>query len=63
LPVVVKVRVTFPNPISAAEGVYNALSADAFGVNDPEPFVDHNPPEATVIVPLSEMPALLAHTV
>src|SRR5690606_35697466 len=62
LPAVVRVSVTLPAAISAALGVYNALSVMALGLKVPVPPL-HTPPVAPFTVPASWIWLLLAHTV
>ena len=62
LPVVVSVRLTIPDAISPAVGVYTAFRVFASGLYVPEP-PDHCPPVAIVIAPLSVTLALFPHTI
>ena len=62
LPVVVSVRLTIPDAISPAVGVYTAFRVFAFGLYIPEP-PDHCPPVAIVIAPFSVTFALFPHTI
>src|ERR1700740_3725370 len=61
-PVVVNVSVMLPPAISAAVGVYVALSAVDDGLNVPSPPL-HCPPVATVTLPAKVVAALFAHLV
>ena len=61
-PVVVNVSVKLPEEISAAVGVYVALSVLLFGANTPSPPV-HCPPVAIVTLPANVVAALFAHFV
>jgi len=61
-PVLVKVRVTFPAVISAAEGVYIAFRSVLEELYEPEPPLQI-PPVAFVTVPAKFTFGLLAHDV
>src|ERR1051326_5236147 len=56
LPVELRMSVTVPATVSAALGIYVALSVVLFGTNVPVPVVLHAPPVATVTVPFRFTP-------
>ena len=61
-PVVVRIRLTDPEAVSAALGIYVALSAVPFGEKVPVPELVHCPPEATNTDPFNDTFALFPQT-
>src|SRR5512146_65908 len=60
---VLNVKVTLPAAMSAAEGLYVALSVVAFGVKTPVPLLLHVPvPAPPPITPANTTAGLLEHT-
>ena len=62
-PVVVSVKRTEPEDLSAAEGMYFAFSEFALGVNVPNDGDDHVPPVATETAPCKGIDVVSAQTV
>ncbi len=63
LPVVVRVRSTFPDDLSDAEGMYFAFNVFALGVNVPPDGDDHVPPVATDTAPFKGIDVVSVQTV